>query len=120
MNTKRLGDWGEELALEFLSKKGYSLVRKGFRSRFGEIDLIVKGCGIIAFVEVKLRKNSNFAYAREFVGKSKQKKIRTTAMVWLGNNRSGLQPRFDVIEIYAPDGAGTVSPEITHIEDAFQ
>lgn len=50
----------------------------------------------------------------------KQQKLRTTASLYLSTHRTGLQPRFDVIEIYAPKGTETTNPEIHHIEDAFQ
>ena len=118
-NTKTLGDWGEKVALQHLLKNGYRLIKHGFRTRFGEIDLIVCNDNFIAFVEVKLRKNTNFALARESVGKSKQSKIIKTAGMWLAYNETSLQPRFDVIEIYAQQGTATSSPEIIHIKNAF-
>jgi putative endonuclease len=119
VGNRSLGQWGEELALDFLTKNGYTAVESGFRSRFGEIDLIVKDGAYIVFVEVKLRKNAVFAEAREFVGKAKQGKIRATAKLWLASRKTRLQPRFDVVEVYAPDGADTGSPRINHIENAF-
>ena len=117
MDTRQRGKWGEELALEFLMEKGYSPVARSFRSRFGEIDLIVKNREFLVFVEVKLRNNANFAQAREYVGKTKQGKIRTTASLWLASHDTKLQPRFDVIEVYAPDDSA--APEIIHLENAF-
>ena len=120
MNTIQHGKWGEEVALEHLIGRGYYLVARGVRSRFGEIDLIVKDKNYIVFVEVKTRKNSNFAHAREYVGKGKQRKIIATASYWLSKRSYKLQPRFDVIEVYAPDGAETKDPEIIHIDNAFE
>jgi len=117
INTRERGELGEKLALEFLNKKNYTTIAKGWRSRFGEIDLIVKNREYLVFVEVKLRKNANFAQAREYVGKTKQDKIRATANLWLATHRTQLQPRFDVIEIYAPDDVK--EPAIIHIENAF-
>ena len=114
------GPWGEALAAEYLRKKRYTLVAAGFQSRFGEIDLIVQNKQYLVFVEVKLRKTANFAAAREFVDRRKQDKIRVTASIYLAQNPTQLQPRFDVIEIYAPEGHMTKNPEITHLEDAFQ
>ena len=58
-----LGPWGEATAAEYLRKKRYELVAAGYRSRFGEIDLIVKDRKYLIFVEVKLRKSSDFAKA---------------------------------------------------------
>ena len=117
MDARQRGKWGEALALEFLKEKGYLLVATGWRSRFGEIDIIVKNNKFIVFTEVKLRKNAVFAQAREYVGKAKQGKLRATASLWLAAHKTALQPRFDVIEIYAADE--TVKPDIIHIENAF-
>ena len=117
MDARERGKLGEALALEYLKKKNYLIVATGWRSRFGEIDLIVKNTEFVVFVEVKLRKNANFAFAREYVGKEKQRKIRATANLWLASHKTSLQPRFDVIEVYKPDD-NTV-PNIIHIENAF-
>lgn len=114
------GAWGEALAAEYLRKKHYKTVAAGYRTRFGEIDLIVSNRKYLVFVEVKLRKSGVFADAREYVDLRKQDKIRITASMYLSQNPTDLQPRFDVIEIYAPQGAETLKPEIIHMEDAFQ
>ena len=114
------GAWGEALAAEYLRKKHYVVIAAGYRSRYGEIDLIVTNKKFLVFVEVKLRKSNRFAQALEFVDQKKQNRIRTTASIFLSQNETDLQPRFDVIEIYAPDGTATVNPKINHLEDAFQ
>ena len=114
------GAWGESLAAEFLRKKRYKLLAANYRCRFGEIDLIVSDRRYLVFVEVKLRKSQKFAEAREFVDLRKQERLRKTASFYLAENPSQLLSRFDVIEIYAPEGAATVNPEIVHLEDAFQ
>lgn len=114
------GAWGEALAAKYLTKKRYKLVATNYRSRFGEIDLIVSDRKYLVFVEVKLRKSNQFADAREFVDLRKQEKLRTTASMYLSAFPTQLQPRFDVVEIYAPEGTATRYPEIHHLEDAFQ
>ncbi len=114
------GAWGEALAAEYLRKKHFTLVAAGYRCRFGEIDLIVKDRKYLVFVEVKLRKSGSFAQAMEYVDRRKQDKLRVTASLYLSQNPTKLQPRFDVIEIYAPEGTATLHPEIRHMEDAFQ
>lgn len=118
--SKIAGAWGEALAAEYLRKKHYKVVAQNYRSRFGEIDLIVRDRKFLAFVEVKLRKSSNFAAAKEYVDRRKQDKIRITASLYLSENPTNLQPRFDIIEIYAPEGELTKNPVIEHMEDAFQ
>ena len=76
------GAWGEAVAGEYLRKKHYTLVAAGYRSRFGEIDLIVKDRKFLVFVEVKLRKNGRFAQALEYVDRRKQDRIRITASIF--------------------------------------
>ena len=119
MNTMQRGSWGEALAMKYLRQKKYTPVSMGYRTRYGEIDVIVKDRTYVVFAEVKVRKNNRFAEAREFVHAKKQERLRKTAAIWLTENDTALQPRFDVIEIYAPDGAETKSPRINHIENAF-
>lgn len=121
MATNKLsGTWGEALAAEFLRKKRFKILASGYRCRFGEIDLIAKDRKYLVFVEVKTRKTADFARAREYVDHRKQDRIRSTAAMYLSQYPTNLQPRFDVIEIYAPEGMNTVHPEINHLEDAFQ
>ena len=111
--------WGESLAAEYLRKKHYKLVAMNYRCRSGEIDLIVSNCKYLVFVEVKLRKSDKFAKAHEFVDFRKQERLRTTAELYLSQNPTDLQPRFDIVEIYAAEGIDTVRPRIYHMEDAF-
>ncbi len=56
-----LGRWGEKQAAGYLHQKGYRLLAAGYRCRMGEIDLIAQKGRELAFVEVKLRRNANFA-----------------------------------------------------------
>lgn len=114
------GAWGEAKAAEYLRKKHYQIIAMGYRSRFGEVDLIVQDRKYLVFVEVKTRKSGTFAQALEYVDRRKQDRLRITASIYLAENPTALQPRFDVIEIYAPEGIATKKPQIRHMEDAFQ
>ena len=118
-DNKLLGRWGEAAAAEYLRKKGYKIVGMGYHNRFGEIDIIAENRKFVAFVEVKTRKNADFATAREFVDRHKRQRIITAARLWLAETGSEKQPRFDVIEIYAPEGYETKKPELNHMESAF-
>ena len=119
-NNRLTGHWGEALAAAYLEKKKYQLVACNYSCRFGEIDLIVQNKRYLVFVEVKLRKSDAFAKASDFVDLQKQNRIRTTAELYLAQHETELQPRFDVVEIYAPEGMATKHPKINHLEDAFQ
>ena len=117
---KLLGRWGEALAAEELRRRGYRVAASGWQCRFGEIDLIAENGKYISFTEVKLRKDDRVAQAREFVDRRKQERIRTSAQLYLMENPTGLQPRFDVVEIYAPEGMQTKRPKLIFLENAFE
>ena len=116
---ERRGHRGEWLAALALRLKGYRILARRYRTRLGEIDIIASNRQYLVFCEVNLRKSADFAAAREFVDARKQQRLRTTALLYLSQHETPLQPRFDVIEIYAPDGTQTRRPQITHMEDAF-
>lgn len=115
-----LGAWGESLTAEYLRKKGYRIAACNYRCRYGEIDIIARKGPYLVFVEVKLRHDAGFAEAKEFVDSRKQGRIRATASFYLSCNDLDLPVRFDVVEVYAPDGIQTKNPIIHHLEDAFQ
>ena len=116
-----LGRWGEAQVAQWLHKHGYQLLASGYRCRMGEIDLIALQGTTLAFVEVKLRKDNHFATAREQVTPAKQRRVRTTAEHFLAHypQYADCFCRFDVAEIYAPEGTATRKPEICYYENAF-
>ena len=118
-DRRLLGRWGEALAAEELRRRGYRVVAAGWRCRYGEIDLIAENEQYISFTEVKLRQDASFAQAREFVDGRKQARLRTSAQLYLSQHPTGLQPRFDVVEIYAPQGLDTQNPVLNFLENAF-
>lgn len=120
MDTKVTGRFGERAAADYLKKQHYRIVGMNYACRLGEIDLIAESRDYIVFVEVKLRRDDSFAAAREFVTAAKQNRIRKTALLWLSQNPTEKQPRFDVIEIYAPEGEKSKQLRINHIENAFE
>ena len=118
-NRQTIGLWGEQRAADHLQEKGYAILARRFRVREGEIDLVASGFGYLCFVEVKLRKDTSMGEAREYVTQSKQRKLRTAALRYMMQYPTSLQPRFDVVEVYAPQGTKTEHPIIRHWENAF-
>ncbi len=105
--SSELGAWGEQRAAEYLIRKGYLLLERNYHSRYGEIDLILEHGDYLIFAEVKLRKNDRYGNPAAFVTGKKQE------------HPTEKQPRFDVIEIYAPRGKETDPLPIHQIENAF-
>lgn len=118
-DSRLLGRWGEDLAAEYLRRKGYRILAANWRCRLGELDLVAEDGTYLCFVEVKLRKNTAYGPAAAFVDRRKQEKLRAAAMLYLSRHPTDLQPRFDVVEIYAPQGVETEKPELFQLEDAF-
>lgn len=104
---------------EWLQERGWRISARNFRCRMGEIDLIAENGRYLAFVEVKLRKDGSYGAACEAVTLSKKRKLRIAAEYYLMSHPTALQPRFDVAEVYAPQGVRTEKPDIYYIENAF-
>lgn len=117
--NRLLGKWGEALVANDLRKKGWRILASGYRCRLGEIDLIATDGKFLTFTEVKLRKSAAFGTAAEAVDRRKQGRIRATAQLYLAQHPTQLQPRFDVAEVYAPQGMETPSPQVRYLENAF-
>ena len=117
--SRRRGQWGEELAAKYLTQRGFRLAARGWRCRFGELDLVAERGEFLCFVEVKLRRTERYGSGAEQVDWRKQERLRRTAELYLQEHPTMLQPRFDVIEVLSPNGLGTKIPKIRHIEGAF-
>ena len=111
-----LGKLAEIKACEYLQKKRYKLLDVNYSCRFGEIDLIMKKGKFICFIEVKMRGERSIAQPLEFVDSRKQERIAKTAQLYLLQNETNLQPRFDVIEVFCENGE---IKSIKHLENAF-
>lgn len=115
----KTGNIGETYAAEYLHNKGYKIIQRNFRSRFGEIGIIARDDEYLLFVEVKSRSGS-FGTAREAVTAQKQRKLITTALIYLKENPTDLQPRFDVVEIYFRSKTDSSLIKLCHIKNAFE
>lgn len=113
----RLGQKGENAAVLYLRMKGYRILERNFRSRYGEIDIIAFKDDTVVFAEVKTRGSHPVATPASAVDIFKQKKIIKTAYFYIMNKQpSDVDMRFDVIEV----SASGVRYRINHIENAFE
>ncbi|MFA6000686.1 MAG: YraN family protein [Thermoleophilia bacterium] len=123
-DTRRTrGKAGEEIARRYLKDHDYSILASNFSSRYGEIDIIVRRGGIVAFVEVKARRDKQFGEPFEAVSPRKQNQIRRMAEMWLAANEgdAALEDcdfRFDVVSIMLDEN--DTATQLLHIEDAFR
>ena len=119
MNQREVGTRQESRAAEYLESLGYHILERNFRCRFGEIDLVAWDGDTLCFVEVKTRTNTQMGLPREYVTARKQVRLRKTALFYLSSHELDCPARFDVAEVYAPDGLQTAKPEIRYYEHAF-
>lgn len=88
MTTKELGDLGERIACEYLVEKGFNILGKNYKIKFGEIDIIAKHKNTIHFVEVKtIIDNDDSFFPEEHVNYKKQRKLQNLAQIWLEKNK---------------------------------
>lgn len=114
---KELGKNGERIAQEYLKKRGYKILERNYRTKYGEIDIIAQQDSSIVFVEVRTKQSPNFGPPQLSITKSKRNQIMRTALAYINESMISDQPcRFDVIAITL-DSSGT---KIEHIENAFE
>ena len=115
-HRQELGILGENLAVDEVRARGYSILARRHRSRYGEIDIIAEQGRVVVFIEVKLRTTDLFGEAFEAIPRWKQRRIITVALDYLSRNQLLDRPvRFDVAAV--DERAGQLTVEI--IEDAF-
>jgi putative endonuclease len=110
----KTGREGENMATEFLKKKGFEIVARNYRFKRAEIDIIVKKDDWLLFVEVKTRNSAAFGEPEAFVDLAKARMIFSAAEEFIFSTDWNGHVRFDVVSVkLGPD------PEIRHFEDAI-
>jgi putative endonuclease len=121
MDPRRdLGRQGEELAAAHLERRGYRIVERNFRTRFGELDIIASDGRALVFCEVKARRaGPDWRDPLESVHARKRAQLRRMAGQWLAGHRvtGASQLRFDAIGVTLDAAGGLV--RLDHIEAAF-
>ena len=113
---QKFGKEGEDIAVGELERRGYEILARRYRTRYGEIDIVASDEGTIVFIEVKARATAEFGTAAEAVTAQKQRRLASMATDYLARNHLIDRPcRFDVVAI---DGLGE-SMEITVYAGAF-
>jgi putative endonuclease len=116
MDKKELGKKGEEVAIRFLKKNGYQVIKRNYVCKMGEIDIIAKEKDTLVFIEVKTRTSTTFGPPQLAVNPKKQSQMSKVALNFLKEKRlEDVKARFDVVAILL----GPRGEEIELIRDAF-
>ncbi|MGN1102064.1 MAG: YraN family protein [Huintestinicola sp.] len=116
LSKSETGKLGEELTAYYLEKSGYEIIRRNFRIKGGEIDIIAKKDGIIAFVEVKTRDISALESGAQAVGQRKRSLIINAAKEYSFRYPHELQPRFDISEVTVKNGKAV---KFSYLDNAY-
>jgi putative endonuclease len=113
----RLGNRGEDAAVDFLKNNGYRILVRKYKNKIGEIDIVARDADTLCFVEVKTRSNCSCGTPLESVTLQKQRKIAQVALSFLKEkNLLEKKARFDVVGISIEDG----EPKLQLIKNAFE
>ena len=110
-----LGKKGEDLAIDFLLKKGYKIVTRNFRYQKAEVDIIARKGNILAVIEVKTRSTPDFGNPQDFVKGRQIQRLVKAVDYFVNEHQLNVEVRFDIIAIIK-NKAGT---KIEHLENAF-
>ncbi|WP_304036626.1 YraN family protein [Mesonia mobilis] len=110
-----LGKKGEQLAVDFLQQKGFTILERNYRFQKAEVDIIVQKEDLICAVEVKTRSTPEFGNPQDFV-KPKQIQQLVKAMdFYITDNDLDVELRFDIVAIIK----NKLGTKIEHLKDAF-
>jgi len=114
---KDKGKTGEDIAVKFLSRKGYKILKRNYRYGHGEIDIIAMYKDVLIFVEVRVKFSDKFGSPEDSVTIKKREQLKKIASAFIQMNEVNFSEcRFDVIGITFKDGKFNIN----HIENAFQ
>lgn len=101
IDTTDLGVVGEQLAVDYLQSRGYDILKRNYRSKLGEIDVIAQHDDTLCFVEVKMRGSEDQGHPLESITPNKQRKLSLTALAYMQEyGWIDSAARFDVVAIY--------------------
>jgi len=113
---KKFGEWGEDIAVQYLVEKGFTILMRNFRAERGEIDIIAREGDYVVFVEVKTGNSDKFGPPEERITRSKQRQLYKIASHFIQQNPEfEVDYRFDAVIIDGHPGRY----EIRHYPNAF-
>jgi putative endonuclease len=111
----KLGNEGEDLAVELLQKKGYEILAKNYRFQKAEVDIIALKDKTLVAVEVKTRSTPDFGDPQEFLKQAQIKRLVEAVDHFVNSKDLDYEVRFDFIGVIK----NKLGTRLEHIEDAF-
>ncbi len=119
MNIGKIGLDGEKRVANYLRKQGFSIVKRNYVCRYGEIDIVAENDEYILFVEVKTRKENSMVSGVEAVDAFKQRRVTLAANDYIVKTENEKQPRFDIAEVVVSKKEDELKYKLHYIENAW-
>ncbi len=114
--NQSVGRYGEDRAVEFLRRLGYSIVARNWRGTSGEIDIVARDGQCLVFAEVKTRTRLGFGHPFEAITQAKMRRMRNLAAQWCqAHSQAGSEIRLDAISVLVVHGQITIE----HLKQVF-
>ena len=110
-----LGKKGEQLAVDYLISKGYTIMQRNYRFQKAEVDIIAQSKDMLAIVEVKTRSTTDFGNPQDFVKPKQIQRLVKAVDEYVNTNNLDVEVRFDIIAIVKQGNGYTIE----HLENAF-
>ena len=117
---RKFGDFGERIAEEYLTKKGYKVIEKNYQKPWGEIDLVAKKDNSIVFFEVKTRDKKNVEHysAESAINSDKIRKLQKICETYLLERKYGINQLWQIDVIAIAIDKEKMESTVNHIENA--
>ena len=114
-----IGKIGENLVADYLKSKGYTVIKRNYKDRYGEVDIIAEDKENLVFVEVKTRSENAIVSGFEAVDEKKKRLIQNEAVMFTKRLKTELEPRIDVAEVIKYEVSGKEKWKLNYIKNAY-
>ncbi len=117
--SSEIGKKGESLVAEYLKSRGYIVIKRNYKDRYGEVDIIAEDCENLVFVEVKTRSENAIVSGFEAIDEKKKRLVKNEALMFTKRLKTDLEPRIDVAEVTVSIVDGKEVWKLNYIKNAY-
>lgn len=117
--SSEIGKKGESLVAEYLKSRGYIVIKRNYKDRYGEVDIIAEDCENLVFVEVKTRSENAIVSGFEAIDEKKKRLVKNEALMFTKRLKTDLEPRIDVAEVTVSLADGKEVWKLNYIKNAY-
>ncbi len=114
-----IGKKGENLVAEYLKSKGFTVIKRNYKDRYGEVDIIAEDGDNLVFVEVKTRSENAIVSGLDAIDEKKKRLVKNEAVVFTKRLKTDLEPRVDVAEVTLSVVDGKEVRKLKYIKNAY-